>query len=186
LEEQSRQPHAGSPPVAFRPPAAQAALEPHGAGLFGFFITALDDRGSAREAYAALRQHVANEIGDFEGRCSLRAWLYGMARRELKDRRARKPRGRGANVSTLMRVRTEDLHSAVATIRRTLTEEERELFILKVDRGFDWLELAFTSLGEHAEPASLAAEARNLRRRVEVICARVERLAAGYRFCSPG
>lgn len=183
MEEQSRYPHAGSPPAAFRSPAA---LGPHWAGLFGFFIAALDERDLAREAYAALRQHVANEIGEFEGLCSLRAWLYGMARRELKDRRARKPRGRGATVSPLMRARTGDLPSAVATIRRTLTEEERELFILRVDRGFDWSELAFTSLGEHAEPASLAAEARDLQARVDVICARVERLAAGYRFRSPG
>jgi DNA-directed RNA polymerase specialized sigma24 family protein len=188
MEEKSLQREAPAT-FAARSPAVRAALETHGAELFGFFIAALEEFELAREAYVAVRQHVANELGEFQGRCSLRAWLYGLARRELKDRRLRKPRGRSdrpATVSRLARTPMDDLSAAIAAIRRTLTDEDRELFILKVDRGFDWLELAFTSLGERAEPASLAAEARELQVRVGAISARVERLAAGYRFSRQG
>jgi DNA-directed RNA polymerase specialized sigma24 family protein len=160
-------------------PTARETLDLHGPGLFGFLIGALGNRELARVVYADVSQRVASEIERFEGRCSLRAWIYGLGRRELRDRRLRRqrppenPAGSDAE--------PQDLEEAVAAIRTTLSEEDREFLILRVDRGFSWKEIAFTTLGEQAPSAVLDQEVVLLRGRVTAICEQIGRIAASSR-----
>jgi DNA-directed RNA polymerase specialized sigma24 family protein len=167
--------------------AAREALDLHGPGLFGFLLGVLEDSEEARIIYADVSQRIGREIGWYQGRCSLRAWVYGLGRRELRDRRLRIRCTRelcGTYISE--KPAPADLEGAIAAIRVTLSEEDREFLILRVDRGFSWQELAFTSLGVHAPEAALDAEIRALRGRVAEICERIGRIAASARDHGPG
>jgi hypothetical protein len=84
----------------------------------------------------------------------------------------------------LSRRRTE-LTGAIAAIRHALTEEEREILILHVDRRLDWDDLAVTSLGEDASRADVSSEAKFLRERMNAILERVERVAVQHRIVRP-
>jgi DNA-directed RNA polymerase specialized sigma24 family protein len=158
--------------------AARVALETQGAGLFGFLIGVIDDIEQARVVYADVCQRVAGEIRAFRGRSSFRAWLYGLARRELRDRRLRRQRGTvwGTVATDPIEALARPTRPVPQHPRATLTEEERELLILRNDRGFSWEELAFTGLEEHVEPALLTHESRLIKARVEAIFERIEQV----------
>jgi DNA-directed RNA polymerase specialized sigma24 family protein len=171
--------------------AARQALQTHGPELFGFLIGVLDDVNLARTLYGDVGQRAASEIEAFRWRCTLRLWLYGLGRRELRDRRLRRrgvpaarPRPGSDPAVTLSRRRTE-LTGAIAAIRHALTEEEREILILHVDRRLDWDDLAVTSLGEDASRADVSSEAKFLRERMNAILERVERVAVQHRIVRP-
>lgn len=160
--------------------AAREALQLFGPGLFGFLVGALEEPEVARVVYADVCQRVTSEIGRYGGRCSLRAWVYGLGRRELRDLRLRRRRTR-ALPGELFPEAPRDLEGTIAAIKVTLSEEDREFLILRVDRGFSWREIAFTSLGEQAPDAALDAEVGVLRTRVTAICERIGRIAASSR-----
>jgi uncharacterized protein involved in propanediol utilization len=68
--------------------------------------------------------------------------------------------------------------AVIGAVRRALSEEERELLILRVDRLLDWQSLAITQLGEAAARAAIAREANTLRRRLDTLLERIESLTA--------
>jgi RNA polymerase sigma-70 factor, ECF subfamily len=171
--------------------AARQALYAYGAELFGFLIGVLDDVALARHVYADFGQRVGTEIEAFRWRCTLRTWLYGLARRELRDRRLRRHRtpalrsGSDPAVSLSVSRRRPELRSAISAIRRALTEEEREILILHVDRRFEWEELATTGLDEGASRSELATESQRLQARMAAVLERVESVAVEHRIVRP-
>ncbi len=157
--------------------ATQAALTEYGAELFGFLIATVDDHDVARIVYAEVGRRAEAEISGFTWACTLRVWLYSLARSELRERRRRR-RGLGASGSALPVVtvppETVEMSTAVASLRKALPEEDREILILSVDRGFGWPELAWASLGDRASDDALRAEARRLGVRVSELLEQLE------------
>jgi RNA polymerase sigma-70 factor (ECF subfamily) len=154
--------------------AARLALEEYGAELFGFLIGTLDDVDRARIVYAEVRRQVESRIAEFSWRCPLRVWLYALARTELRARRRRRPQraasAPGPRTVVALPPREGDGTGGDASLlRETLPEQDREILILRVDRGLDWRELAWTTLGDRASSDALGAEARSLRARVSEI-----------------
>ena len=163
--------------------AARLALEAYGAEIFGFLISALDDAGVARALYADVRQRVRTEIEGFGWGCSLRLWIYSLARRELRERRLRRQKvsegitvGGAASVMETESRREAGVTEAIAAVRRTLSEEDRELLILRIDRALDWSDVAVTELGENASALAVSAESVALKARLVELLAHVERL----------
>jgi DNA-directed RNA polymerase specialized sigma24 family protein len=162
----------------------------HGPELFGFLVAVVDDVEGAAVVYADVSRRVATELETFRWRYPLRTWLYAVARRELRERRLRRrlPPQPPANVDdgrVAASAPCAPSTGAIAAIRRALSEEEREILILRVDRQLDWLELAITTLGDGVPADSLATMARFLRARVGAIIARVERVAVEHRILRP-
>ncbi len=169
--------------------AAGAALAAHGAELFGFLIGVLDDVSAARTLYVELRDRVAGELGAFRWQCPLRTWLYAQSRRALREHRLGRAEdldlsSDSSQLASVSRRRTRAAR-AMTKLRRSLTEEERELLILRVDRRLDWDDLALTSLGERAASGALAAESRLERQRMDAIVARLEVVAVEQRILRP-
>ncbi len=158
--------------------AARCALDEYGAELFGFLIGALDDDvDAARFVYAEVGRRVGAEISEFSWKCPIRVWLYAVARRELRARRRPGPRRDSAppDEVALGRLPLSGVGMGdVLALRRSLPEEDREILILHVDRGLEWRELAWTSLGDRASDVAIAGEARSLRGRMLEIQDRIE------------
>jgi DNA-directed RNA polymerase specialized sigma24 family protein len=169
--------------------AAHATFAAFGAELFGFLIGVLDDVAAARAVYVEIGERVARDLGAFEWQCCLRTWLYVVSRRALRDRRTRVG-GDGAAVNasysavSLSRRRVRAPHT-ILRIRRSLTEAERELLILRVDRRLTWDEIALTALGEGATSDALVAESRRAREHVGEIVRRLEVVAVEQRIVPP-
>jgi DNA-directed RNA polymerase specialized sigma24 family protein len=161
---------------------ARAVLYTYGSEVFGFLVGVLDDSDVAGVVYADVCQRVATEIESVRSDLALRTWFYALARRELRDRRMRARRSntlspveRGLPNSESKRPAA--LTSVVDAIRKTLTEEELELLILRLDRHFDWFELARTEPGENAPQISLSRLSQRLRARVDELLKRIGREA---------
>ncbi len=153
--------------------AADLLLGEYGADVFGFLVGVLEDKRMARAMYGGVVERVTAELSAFQWKCSPRVWLYSLARRELNQRRAA-PR----SIADTEVWRHAGLVTVIGAVRRALTEEERELLILRVDRLLDWYSLAITQLGETAVFTVIVSEARLLRRRIEALRERIESLTA--------
>jgi DNA-directed RNA polymerase specialized sigma24 family protein len=162
--------------------ASREALRVYGAEVYGFLLGALDDPSNASSLYADVQKRVETEVGGLAALCSLRTWLYLLARRELRERRLQRGQ-RGERTASFGRVasgeRRASSSNAISTLRTSLTEEERELLILRVDRKFTWREIALTDLGERAvDPERIALATRAVRERIQAIILRVRQAAA--------
>jgi RNA polymerase sigma-70 factor (ECF subfamily) len=160
--------------------AATKAVEGYGPEVLGFLVTLLRDESSANEVFSQTCEDLWKGLGRFEGRSSLRTWFYVLARHAAtRFRRAphRRP-GRRVGLSevseiaervrsrTLAHLRTE-VKNSFAAIRDALSEDDRALLVLRVDRSLSWNEIAQVFLpGAHPEE-SVAQVAAKLRKRFE-------------------
>jgi RNA polymerase sigma-70 factor, ECF subfamily len=173
--------------------ATVLALRHHGGELLGLLVGLLRDEDAADDVFSRVCQRVWRGMAGFGWQCSLRAWLYVIARNAARQfqrdegRRARHERRLGSaelvavaehiRSATRSWLRTEDPRS-LARLRERLPEEDRLLLILRVDRGLQWLDLARVFVGsERAGGADLAREAARLRKRFQLVRERVVRMA---------
>lgn len=66
--------------------ALVALYERHGAALFGYAVRLAGDRGVAEEIVQDTLLGAWRSAGRFEGRARVRTWLFGIARRQARDR----------------------------------------------------------------------------------------------------
>jgi RNA polymerase sigma-70 factor (ECF subfamily) len=173
--------------------AATEALRALGPEVLGFLVGVLGSDADADEAFAATSERLWRSLSTFEWRCSLRTWMYVIARREAERFRRgaqRHVRGRVsaseldevvARVTTRSRsaLRSER-RSAVARLRDELPEDDRAILVLRVDRGLAWDEIALAFLDDPNSSSDQARrrEAARVRKRFQLI---KERLAARAR-----
>jgi DNA-directed RNA polymerase specialized sigma24 family protein len=156
--------------------AVGMTIDRYGPELFGFLVGVLGQLEASETAYAHATLQIASELAEFRWRCSLRAWTYWIARRELADRRRRGGTRQSPSVKSPDPVTTESNRPVgVSLLRRSLREEDRELLILCVDRRLDWRELAITALGEDAPLDLLDRESHRLRSRVDEVLRDIRR-----------
>jgi DNA-directed RNA polymerase specialized sigma24 family protein len=163
------------------PAAARSVVDTYGPEVFGFLVGVLGDADAAGFLYANVCQRVTTELEGLDRNLAFRTWVYRLARRELKDRRLRRKRPvaplREGGATDTQPLRHAGLTDAIDAVRRSLSEEDRELLILRVDRRFDWYELALTELGEDVSALLLARASKNLQLRLEELLERIEREA---------
>lgn len=166
--------------------AASLALDGYGAELFGFLRALLHNEHDASEVFSQTCEDLWVGLGRFEGRCSMRTWLYAIARHATsRFRRAphRRP-GRHVTPSALSqvadRVRTQtrdhlrtDVKDQFATIRDSLDEDDRVVLVLRVDRAMSWDEIARVFLGDDGTAETLLREAVRLRKQFQSIKSKI-------------
>lgn len=162
-----------------------------GPEIAGYLAASCRDGETAREAYARTQEATLRGLPSFDGRASLRTWLYVVARsqlvRVLRDdaRRTRRltpidhhpeawERAAPQPTTQPSASRFDELHR----LRATLSEEDREILVLRVERDLPWDEVARVFAGDAADPPALRREAARLRKRFQAIRERVARVRA--------
>jgi RNA polymerase sigma-70 factor (ECF subfamily) len=166
--------------------AATAALRGYGPQILGVLASLHRDEADAAEAFSIFSEDLWRGLRLFRWECSFRTWAYTVARnasqRHGKDQRRRKVRqvslsdcpellvlAEKVRTETLTYLRTET-KTRVHELRQELSEEDRTVLILRVDRRLSWLDLARVMLGD--EPVgddALRREAARVRKRFQLI-----------------
>lgn len=162
--------------------AATKAVEGYGPEVFGFLVTTLRNEHDASDVFSQACEDLWRGMGQFEGRCTMRAWLYTLAR-HARARLCRSPHRRPgrqvalsevSDVAERVRSRTlPHLRTSVkdqfAAIRDSLSEDDRALLVLRVDREMSWREIAHAfSNNDDSDDTLRRVEAR-LRKRFQFV-----------------
>ena len=160
--------------------ALAEAVDAYGAEVYGFLVSRLRDEDAAGDALAQTWEDLCASIGAFEWRCSMRTWMYKLARSAA----ARERRGRGgqgdvplsavSEVAEQLRSRTRDylrteVKDGFSALREELPPDDQTLLILRVDRGLSWSEVAEVLSDGDPDDDERARAAARLRQRFKAI-----------------
>ena len=162
--------------------AATAALRCYGPELYGFLMNLMGGEADAAEVFSQTGEDLWRGLPSFGRRCSVRTWMYLLAR-HAAARFRRSPWNRGGRTSDERldaavadsRSRTSpwlrtDVKDKWRALRETLDPDDRALLVLRVDRGMGWNEVARVMLDrEDAGDAEVAREAARLRKRFQLL-----------------
>lgn len=168
------------------------ALQGFGDEVGGFLAARMLDADKSAEAFALFAEDLWRGLPGFRGEASLRTWLYVLARRAaLRVIRDRVRAGREVPLSQagVVERMAAELRSATTRWRRTeaqdrlralraaLAEEDRELLVLRVDRGLPWEEIAAALEQDGGDPTARKRSVASLRKRFERLKERIRALA---------
>ena len=163
--------------------ATTVALRALGPEVFGFLAGVLDD-DDADEVFSALSVRLWRSLDGFEGRCTVRTWIYVLAHHELGKFRkgvrrhvdGRVPISELEDVLAAARITTRstlatDKRVKLASLRDELPVEDRTLLILRVDRNLAWddIALAFAEDPEAFTNDDRRRESARLRKRFQLV-----------------
>lgn len=167
--------------------ATTLALKTYGPEILEFVVARHRSEAVGSEVFSLFAEAIWRSAPSFRGESSVRTWAYAVARRtSLRYRRDERRRERRfppldahPELAQLEeRIRTETLsflrtprREKLAELRASLTEEERELLLLRVDRQLAWNDLALV-LAEDSEPLSpdqLKRSAARLRKQFQTL-----------------
>ena len=169
------------------------ALETFGDEIGGFLAARLLDGDRAADAFALFAEDAWRGLPGFRGEASLRTWLYVIARRaavRVLRERARAARDLPLSQAGAVERLAAELRSATTRWRRTevkdrlhalraqLSDDERELLVLRVDRALSWEEIAGALELDAGDPRALKRQCAALRKRFERLKERIRALAA--------
>lgn len=164
--------------------AATAVIADLGAEVYGFLRAALASESDADDVFAATCERMWRGLASFRWQCSLRTWIYVIARNEAA-RFARGAKRRNAGRTSPSQL--EDVAAAVRTATRSalqsqkrdkfralrdeLPPDDRMLLILRVDRDLAWEDVARTFMADDGEPDpdDLRRETARLRKRFQLV-----------------
>jgi RNA polymerase sigma-70 factor (ECF subfamily) len=147
-----------------------------------FLHRLLGDVTLADEALSNTCERLWRGLSAFRWECSLRSWSYIIARREASRCRARHARDDfqqttlskadqvaarvGSTSGTFSTTRRDQLDN----VRASLSDEDRDLVVLRVERSLAWKEIAAAFLeDDDTSPENVAREAARLRQRFRAI-----------------
>jgi RNA polymerase sigma-70 factor (ECF subfamily) len=164
--------------------AASVAVRAFAPEILGFLTGVAGNDADADEIFAAVGERLWRSLSTFEWRCSLRTWVYVISRREAERFR------RGARRHLAGRVRISEVADVIAAARSSsrsaqradraqklmqlrgeLSPEERELLVLRVDRGLAWgdIALAFADDPESCPEEEVKRLAARMRKRFQLV-----------------
>lgn len=164
--------------------AADALVRGYGAEVYGFLVAMLRNDDDAEEAFASFSEEVVRDLPAHRGDSSFRTWCYAVARHaalRMKRGEARRRKrfvdgatGAGERIAFEMRsattvFRRTDVKDRVRALRDALTDDERELLVLRVDRALEWHEVAVV-MGE--ESATLRKRFERTKEKLRVLAER--------------
>jgi RNA polymerase sigma-70 factor (ECF subfamily) len=138
--------------------AATLVVRDYGPEVYGYLLARLRDETAASDAFSMFTEDLWRGLPGFERRSSLRVWAYTLARHAairhaaaphrrrarnlpLSDFEALSALADAARTETLPYLRT-DMKSKLAELRGRLSPDERDLLVLRVDRGLEWVDVA--------------------------------------------
>jgi len=156
------------------------ALEMYQVEIYSFLCARLGAESDAHEVFSQLSEDLWRGIDGFAWRCSLRTWLYTLARhaavrfeRSPANQAGRRqalsgvsePAAAAERSRTRPYLRTE-VKDRFAALRSTLTPDEQTLLVLRVDRDLAWDDVARILHDDAAaDDESIRRLASNLRQR---------------------
>ncbi len=163
--------------------AATRALEAYGQEIYGFLASVHGNETDAKEVFSQVAEDLWRGLPAFGRRCSVRTWLYVLARhataryRRTPWNRAGRRSGDEQLDAIVAHARTQtkpwlrtDVKDRWRVLRDSLDPEDRTLLVLRVDRNLEWKELAKVTLGsESPEEAALTREADRLKKRFQLL-----------------
>jgi RNA polymerase sigma-70 factor (ECF subfamily) len=173
--------------------AATRAIESYGPELYGFLVGYLDSEADAGEVFSQVGEDLWRGLPSFAFGCTVRTWLYVLARHAAARFRRSPWNGRtgDSRLEALIeaaRTRTQpwlrtDVKDRFRALRDALDPDDRSLLVLRIDRGLAWEEVARVMLGSTAPDADvLARETDRLRKRYQLLKDELRRRAreAGF------
>jgi RNA polymerase sigma-70 factor, ECF subfamily len=171
--------------------ATKVIIESYGVEVFGYVTSLLKDEDLASDAFSVACENVLKSVTGFRGQSSVRTWFYTIARHAAFREARQQRRRRGDPISMLegdlaapirtatAAFRRTDVKDKVAQLRESLSAEERELLLLRIDRTLSWNEIAAVCLGveEAADEAQLKLEAARCRKQFERAKLKLRKLA---------
>jgi RNA polymerase sigma-70 factor (ECF subfamily) len=166
--------------------ATSGALRAYGPQILALLAALHRSENDADEVFSLWSERVFRGLASFAWDCSLRTWLYAIARntslnfaRTMKARARRELPADSAEIAEVAeQVRSETrpflrttAKDKLAAIREALPAEDRLLLVLRVDKRLEWKELSRVMLGEDGDlsEALLARESQRLRKRFQVL-----------------
>jgi RNA polymerase sigma-70 factor (ECF subfamily) len=134
-------------------PALKLAVEGFGPEVIAFIRDLTGSAEHTQEAYAQACEDLVRNASAFRGECSFRTWFYAVARHavlRLRDADRRHAHGRLSSApeleaairsSTAAHLQTE-WKNRFRHLREQLSEDDRMLLVLRVDRGLSWKEVS--------------------------------------------
>ena len=175
--------------------AARLTFERYGREVSSFLRARLRGEDHGQEAFAMFAEDLWSGIANFGWRCSMRCWVYVLARnaanRYAKSPERRRDRNLPLSQHPSLLARQETLRSPtephrdttvkqrMRALRERLDPDDQTLLILHVDRALTWPEIALV-LHDDASPLEGADHSRaaaRLRKRFERVKAEFRRLA---------
>ena len=151
-------------------------LEQYGDAIFGLLSALVERPDDSQDAFGEFCEQVWSSLGSFEGRSSVRTWLYVIARRTAYRARRQEPPTHSlerVELEQVSRLRDTFLGTTVFHLRalreklkiyaaNDLSSDERTLMIMRYGHGRPWEEVAEV-LGISRD-AAMARGARLIRR----------------------
>jgi RNA polymerase sigma-70 factor (ECF subfamily) len=175
--------------------AATRAFQAYGPEILSFLMVRLRSPSDAEEAFSMFAEDLWKGLAGFEFRCSVRGFMYTLAR-NAANRWATSPHnrrernlsvtGHGSLAQLIERSRTatavhrrSEVKDRVRALRDALPEQDQLLLLLHVDRGLPWREIALVLHEGSAvlDDEGLARESARLRKRFERVKAELRELA---------
>ncbi len=161
--------------------AAAALVDAYGKELYGF-LAAVHGATDASDIYGEVMVRVTAGIRGFRGESAARTWLYQVARNEAYQLLRRRRRARAVFTPLERHPSAEErAHSSaeepgreehLARLRARLSDDDRALLALRVDRGFSYASIA-RMMSPAADEAAQEREAARLRQRLRAIALRL-------------
>jgi RNA polymerase sigma-70 factor, ECF subfamily len=161
--------------------AATRALEIYGAELYGFLVNHFAGESAASEVFGQVGEDLWKGLPQFGFRCTVRTWLYVLAR-NASSRYRRSPWQRQRTSESALDHAMAKARSGTApwlqtevkdrwrTLRESLDPDDRSLLVLRVDRDLPWDDCARITLEDDtADDAAIAREAARLRKRFQFV-----------------
>lgn len=167
----------------------------YGPEIYGYLLARVRDETAANEAFSMFTEDLWRGLPGFERRASLRVWAYTLARHAairyaaaphrrrarnlpLSDFEALSELADAARTDTLPYLRTE-MKSELARLRQSLSPDERDLLVLRVDRRLDWVDVARVvfDVDPSLPSDSLKTEVARLRKRFQQVKTKIRKLA---------
>jgi RNA polymerase sigma-70 factor (ECF subfamily) len=165
--------------------AATEALRAYGGELRAYLLATHRNAEDADEVFALVCERVWRGIAGFGFESSVRTWTYAIARNASSNyRRDARVRGRRvtrldtsdelsalidhARSETRPYLRTE-AKDKLAAIRASLDDDDRDLLVLRVDRGLEWKDLARAMSDAPLSDEEAKRAAQRLRKRFQLL-----------------
>jgi RNA polymerase sigma-70 factor (ECF subfamily) len=171
--------------------AAARAFEEFGPSILSFLGARMRSDVATQDVFSMFAEDLWRGLPGFDFRCSMRTWLYLLARNAANryavtphNRQARhvpaEPfvEGLVAHVRTTTQVHFQtEIKNQVRALRERLDEDDQTLLILHVDRGLPFRELAQVLRGDLLQGTELTREMAKLRKRFERVKTQLRELA---------
>jgi RNA polymerase sigma-70 factor, ECF subfamily len=162
--------------------AATRIFEIYGSEIYGFLIALMNNDTAAGDVFSQVGEDLWNGLPTFKFECSIRTWLYVLAR-HAAARYRRSPwnkaarRGAESRIESLVdiaRSRTQpwqrtEVKDRFSELRASLDPDDQILLTLRIDRDLPWSDVAKVMLDGEANPATLQRETDRLRKRFQLL-----------------